>query len=114
MRQKVIRAIQVHAQEQYPRECCGAIAQRGRVERYFPCRNIADAPQEHFVLAPEDYARVEDWGTVTGIVLSVTRCCYPGIFSAGRKAIFVPFIREENCRCWNVRSCLAIMIAGDW
>lgn len=36
MRQKVIRAIQVHAQEQYPRECCGAIAQRGRVERYFP------------------------------------------------------------------------------
>jgi proteasome lid subunit RPN8/RPN11 len=45
MRQKVIRAIQVHAQEQYPRECCGAIAQRGRVERYFPCRNIADAPR---------------------------------------------------------------------
>ena len=70
MRQKVIRAIQVHAQEQYPRECCGAIAQRGRVERYFPCRNIADDPQEHFVLAPEDFARVEDWGTVTGIVHS--------------------------------------------
>ena len=70
MRQKVIRAIQVHAQEQYPRECCGAIAQRGRVERYFRCRNIADDPHEHFVLSPEDYAQVEDWGTVTGIVHS--------------------------------------------
>lgn len=44
MRQKVIMAIQKHAQEEYPHECCGVIAQRGRVERYFPCRNIADNP----------------------------------------------------------------------
>lgn len=70
MRQKTLRAIEAHAQAEYPRECCGVIAQHSRVERYFPCRNIADDPLEHFVLAPADYADAEAWGTVTGIVHS--------------------------------------------
>ena len=46
------------------------IAQKSRVVKYFPCRNIAATPEEHFVLSPEDYAAAEDWGTVTGIVHS--------------------------------------------
>ena len=70
MRQKVIMAIQKHAQEEYPHECCGVIAQRGRVERYFPCRNIADNHLDHFLLAPDDFVQVENWGVVTGIVHS--------------------------------------------
>lgn len=70
MRQKTIKAIQAHAAADYPREACGLIAQRGRVERYFPCRNLASESNDNFVLAPEDYAEVEDWGTIIGIVHS--------------------------------------------
>ena len=70
MRQKTIDAIMVHAAAEYPRECCGVVAQKSRVERYFPCRNQANEPTEHFVLSPEDYAAAEDWGTVIAIVHS--------------------------------------------
>lgn len=43
---------------------------KSRVERYFPCRNIAENPTEQFHLSPEDYIAAERWGTVTGIVHS--------------------------------------------
>jgi proteasome lid subunit RPN8/RPN11 len=48
MRQKTITAIMAHAAAEYPRECCGVVAQKSRVERYFPCRNLAAEPTEHF------------------------------------------------------------------
>ena len=62
MRQKNINAIMAHAAAEYPRESCGVVAQKSRVERYFPCRNLAVEPTEHFHLSPEDYATAEDWG----------------------------------------------------
>lgn len=129
MRQKTIKAIQVHAAADYPREACGLIAQKGRVERYFPCRNMASESNDNFVLAPADYAAVEDWGTIIGIVhshpdattqpseLDKAQCdatLLPGILSVGRKAIFVPSTHAENCPSLSVRSCLATMIAGGW
>lgn len=59
-----------HAQIEDPRECCGLVAiVKGR-RRYFPCRNIADTPDEHFVLSGEDYAQVEDQGEIIAIVHS--------------------------------------------
>lgn len=61
MRQKTIDAIMAHAAAEYPRECCGVVAQKSRVERYFPCRNIAADPLK-FYLSPEDFAAAEDWG----------------------------------------------------
>jgi proteasome lid subunit RPN8/RPN11 len=70
MREKTIQAIVAHAAEVYPAECCGVVAQKSRVERYFPCRNIAENPTEQFHLSPEDYIAAEKWGTVTGIVHS--------------------------------------------
>ncbi|MBW2956636.1 C40 family peptidase [Hafnia paralvei] len=70
MREKTIQAIVTHAAEVYPAECCGVVAQKSRVERYFPCRNIAENPTEQFHLSPEDYIAAEEWGTVTGIVHS--------------------------------------------
>ena len=70
MREKTIQAIVAHAAEVYPAECCGVVAQKSRVERYFPCRNIAENPTEQFHLSPEDYITAEEWGTVTGIVHS--------------------------------------------
>lgn len=70
MRDETIAAIMSHAAAEYPRECCGLVVQKSRVERYFPCRNLAAQPTEQFHLSPEDYAAAEDWGTVTGIVHS--------------------------------------------
>jgi proteasome lid subunit RPN8/RPN11 len=70
MREKTRLAIMAHAEAEYPRECCGVIAQRSRREKYFPCRNLAAEPTEQFHLDPQDYATAEDWGTVTAVVHS--------------------------------------------
>ena len=70
MRKKTIAAIMAHAAAEYPRECCGVVAQKSRVERYFPCGNLATEPSEHFHLSPQDYAAAEEWGSVTAIVHS--------------------------------------------
>ncbi|EJS8701402.1 C40 family peptidase [Escherichia coli] len=77
MQDKTLAAIMAHAQQAYPIECCGLIAQKSRVERYFPCRNVLlpnenkkEGPEYGFILSPEDYATAEDWGTVTAIVHS--------------------------------------------
>ena len=59
-----------HAQNADPRECCGLVAVVKGRRRYFPCRNIADTPDEHFVLNGEDYAQVEDQGEIVAIVHS--------------------------------------------
>lgn len=40
MQDKTLAAIMAHAKQAYPLECCGIVAQKSRVERYFPCRNI--------------------------------------------------------------------------
>jgi proteasome lid subunit RPN8/RPN11 len=34
MRQKTIDAIMAHAAAEYPRECCGVVAQKSRVEKF--------------------------------------------------------------------------------
>jgi len=56
-----------HAVAEYPRECCGVLViARGR-ELYLRCRNIAETPQEHFIMSPEDYASACDLGELVGI-----------------------------------------------
>ena len=70
MKQKIIDEIMAHAEAEYPRECCGVLAQKSRVIKYFPCRNMASEPTEHFHLDPEGYAGAEDWGAVMAIVHS--------------------------------------------
>ena len=56
-----------HALAAYPRECCGVrLVVKGR-ERYSACRNVAEAADGRFVLAPEDYAAAEDQGEITAI-----------------------------------------------
>lgn len=64
--QSVRDAIESHALEEYPRECCGLIV-NGEYRR---CRNIAPQPLEGFEIHAEDYAGAEDTGRIEAVVHS--------------------------------------------
>jgi proteasome lid subunit RPN8/RPN11 len=55
-----------HAEEQYPKESAGLVVNGS----YFPCRNIADRPEESFVISPVDYGRAMCAGVIEGVVHS--------------------------------------------
>ena len=56
------------AKDEFPRESCGLVAVVKGRRRYFPCRNIAETPDEHFIL--DGWNEVEDQGEVVAIVHS--------------------------------------------
>lgn len=70
MKNETITAIMEHAIRDFPRESCGLVVLTNEGERYFPCRNIAVTANEHFVMAPNDYAEAEDAGEITCVVHS--------------------------------------------
>ena len=57
-----------HAKAEAPRECCGLVAVVKGRRKYFPCENIAETPDEHFVLS--GWNEVEDQGEVVAVVHS--------------------------------------------
>lgn len=59
-------AAERYAQEQAPREACGLVVIRKGREVFIPCANRAQG-DDHFVIAPEDYAAAEDEGEVVGV-----------------------------------------------
>ncbi len=63
-------AIETHALEAYPAECCGLVVNVGGRERYMRCRNTATTASEHFVMPAEDYAAAEEEGDVIAVVHS--------------------------------------------
>ncbi|SZA77831.1 NLP/P60 protein [Enterobacter hormaechei] len=71
MRDKTVSAILAHAAASFPEECCGVVIQKGRVEKYIPCKNNAESPTEQFELNPEDYAAAKSralwWRSSTAI-----------------------------------------------
>lgn len=69
MNSAILEEIKLHAQECYPKECCGLICiVKGR-EKYFKCRNLAVLDWD-FIIHPEDYAKAEDAGEIVTIVHS--------------------------------------------
>lgn len=64
-----LAAIQ-HAIECYPQESCGLIIVADGIEQYVPCVNKATTKSEHFIIAAEQYAEIEDMGTITAVVHS--------------------------------------------
>ena len=59
-----------HAKAEFPQESCGLVAVVKGRRRYFPCRNIADTPDEHFVLDPADYVAIEEKGEIVSVIHS--------------------------------------------
>ena len=70
MNKAIQAAIERHAIGCYPQECCGLIIREGRKRVYVPCSNTARTPDEHFRLAPEDFAGAEERGEVLAVVHS--------------------------------------------
>ena len=66
----VLSAIRAHAEEQFPKECCGVVIVRKGKAVYVPCPNVAQTPDAQFVISGEDYAAAEDQGEVIRIVHS--------------------------------------------
>ena len=59
-----------HAREEHPKESVGVVhIIKGR-SKYYPCSNIAETADEHFVLDPEDYLKAEQKGQITAIIHS--------------------------------------------
>jgi proteasome lid subunit RPN8/RPN11 len=53
----VIRAVYKHAEEEYPKECCGVVTATGHV---VPLENRADNPFQSFKVSPQDYLKYFD------------------------------------------------------
>ena len=67
---EIKKEILLHAKKEYPRESCGVlIIFKGRLS-YEKCLNIAETPDEHFVIDPKDYLKAEQKGSIVGIVHS--------------------------------------------
>lgn len=69
MNEKVLEKIFKHAEECYPKECCGLIVMIRRKQYYRQCRNIS-THKGSFVIHAEDYAEAEDAGDILKVVHS--------------------------------------------
>ena len=68
--ENIIQAAIAHAKQEYPKESCGLVVVHKGREKYMPCRNINNKPEDIFTLHGEDYSRAEDIGEITYIVHS--------------------------------------------
>jgi proteasome lid subunit RPN8/RPN11 len=65
----VRRQVEVHAAQEYPRECCGLVIVESGRQRYVPCRNVADT-DGYFSISPREYVAAEDRGEIVAVVHS--------------------------------------------
>lgn len=64
MMKRTLAAMQRHAVTAYPNEAVGIVIASAGTEKYLPCTNIADKPQQGFKLPAEEYAAAEDEGEI--------------------------------------------------
>ena len=59
-----------HAKSAAPHEACGILIAAPNGQRYWPCRNICEQPDQHFVMDPRDYYRAMLNGTILALIHS--------------------------------------------
>lgn len=59
-----------YAEEVYPQECCGVVAERDGEEKFFPIPNIADDPYSEFEFSKPEYLEVILQNNIRAIVHS--------------------------------------------
>ena len=55
-----------HALEEHPKEACGVVVNGN----YFRCRNVADKPENDFILEARDYVKARQNGKIEAIIHS--------------------------------------------
>ena len=56
-----------HAKSAAPYEACGVVIETATGQMYWPCRNVCEEPERHFVMHPRDYYRA----SVNGVILAI-------------------------------------------
>ena len=59
-----------HAKDEYPKQSVGLVQVIKGKQRYFKCNNIAQTPDEHFVLDPDSYEEAEKKAPIIGLIHS--------------------------------------------
>tara|TARA_R100000234_G_scaffold73665_2_gene45514 strand:- start:1035 stop:1748 length:714 start_codon:yes stop_codon:yes gene_type:complete len=59
-----------HAKEESPRESVGLVHIVKGKEKYYKCNNLAETPDEQFILDPDDYIKAEEQGEITAVIHS--------------------------------------------
>lgn len=67
MNQESLQAFTQHAEECFPRECCGLLVTTQSGEVYVKCENKAETPDAHFLISPADYLVAEQLGQITAV-----------------------------------------------
>ena len=69
MNELIEKEFRLHAEQEYPRECCGLLAVVKGREKYFPCVNSAEGT-EHFIISEDQYSYVDDLGEIIAVLHS--------------------------------------------
>ena len=56
-----------HAKKDAPNEACGLVAIYKGKEKYFPCKNLAEDPEDQFIIDPDDWVKAEDIGEIVAV-----------------------------------------------
>lgn len=64
---KIKLEIMRHAKDEYPREACGVITQKSRVQKYHRIKNVHPEPENHFEMDACEYAEACEHGEVIAI-----------------------------------------------
>ncbi len=94
-----------HAKEEYPKESVGLVQIINGKQRYFKCKNIAETPDEHFVLNPDCYEAAEKKAPIVGLIHSHPSTSpepSPADKVACEKTNLIWYIVNPNTEKWTI------------